>query len=314
MGYGATGFKATQSTAKIHFVAGESFTDTSNASYISFLTTPTGSLTATEAARITAPGRLLIGTTTDDGISLIQNNGVLSTVGQRNALTATVTSAATLTLTVSSTFYQVFSGSTSGQIVKLPNATTLVAGHFFEIWNTSSATIAVQDDGTNSLITVQANSMVKVVLNDNSSSNGVWLTTAVGQGNSGSSAMPVYYGMKAAGKGIYMSSACSSASTSDQMTTGFPRAVMIIGYHIYSDNLGGANPLPNATVILRDNASLGVNLTSFSLSHGSAFASGWNAAGYCTLPANHSLSVFTAAGSDNVNVHLFATFWYIWHD
>lgn len=57
-GYGATGFTAT-STGVMNVVAGETFTDSSALTYLQFLTTPTGSATAVESARITSTGATL---------------------------------------------------------------------------------------------------------------------------------------------------------------------------------------------------------------------------------------------------------------
>jgi Repeat of unknown function (DUF5907) len=54
-GYGATQFAAA-STGVINIVAGETFTNTSNMTYLSFSATPTGSVTSSEHMRITATG------------------------------------------------------------------------------------------------------------------------------------------------------------------------------------------------------------------------------------------------------------------
>lgn len=73
-GYGASQFAAA-STGAINAVAGETFTNTSNATYLSFLVTPTASVTSAEAARINSTGNVLIGTTTDSGTQKLQVNG-----------------------------------------------------------------------------------------------------------------------------------------------------------------------------------------------------------------------------------------------
>lgn len=54
-GYGASQF-ATASTAAINAIAGETFTNTSNLTYLAFNTTPTGSVTSTENMRIASTG------------------------------------------------------------------------------------------------------------------------------------------------------------------------------------------------------------------------------------------------------------------
>jgi hypothetical protein len=73
-GYGASQFAAA-STGIINMVAGETFTNTSNATYMQFEVTPTGSVTAAEAMRIAPTGDVLIGTTTDSGTQKLQVSG-----------------------------------------------------------------------------------------------------------------------------------------------------------------------------------------------------------------------------------------------
>lgn len=73
-GYGATGFSSV-STGRMDIIAGETFTDTSMATYLTFSTTPTTSVTALERLRINSTGRVLINTTTDNGTDQLQVNG-----------------------------------------------------------------------------------------------------------------------------------------------------------------------------------------------------------------------------------------------
>jgi hypothetical protein len=73
LGYGASQFAAS-STGAINVVAGETFTNASNATYLQFSVTPTGSVTSSEAMRVSPAGNLLIATTTDTGQKL-QVNG-----------------------------------------------------------------------------------------------------------------------------------------------------------------------------------------------------------------------------------------------
>jgi hypothetical protein len=86
-GYGASQF-APSSTGVIQIAAGEAFTNTSNATYIAFKTTPTGSITSAERMRINSTGNILIGTTTDNASDLVQVNGSV------NALTFIVSGTA----------------------------------------------------------------------------------------------------------------------------------------------------------------------------------------------------------------------------
>jgi hypothetical protein len=67
--------------------------------------------------------------------------------------TTTVTAAGTTTLTNTSSYYQLFTGSTT-QTVVLPVVSTLALGWTFHICNNSTGNISVQSSGTNALITV----------------------------------------------------------------------------------------------------------------------------------------------------------------
>jgi hypothetical protein len=83
-GYGASQF-ATSSTAAMQLVAAETFTNTSNATYVAFKTTPTGSVTSAERLRINTTGNILVGTTTDNATDLMQVNGSINVVATAGA-------------------------------------------------------------------------------------------------------------------------------------------------------------------------------------------------------------------------------------
>jgi hypothetical protein len=68
-GYG-TSFPA--STGVINVVAGETFSGTSNATYLQFEVTPTGSVTKAEKMRLNSTGNLLLQTVTDNGTDALQ--------------------------------------------------------------------------------------------------------------------------------------------------------------------------------------------------------------------------------------------------
>ena len=70
-GYG-TSQAASTSTGVVQVVAGETFTNTSNATYLVFKTTPTGSITSVERIRINSTGNVLIDTITDNGVDALQ--------------------------------------------------------------------------------------------------------------------------------------------------------------------------------------------------------------------------------------------------
>jgi hypothetical protein len=85
--------------------------------------------------------------------------------------TSTVTAGTVTTFTNTSTYYQVFTG-TSNQTVQLPVTSTLRTGWSFHICNNSTGTITVTSSGANSIIVIpaQTTAMVTCV--------GITLTTA----------------------------------------------------------------------------------------------------------------------------------------
>jgi len=71
--------------------------------------------------------------------------------------TTAATANTTTTLTAASSYHQYFTGSTSGQVLKLPDARTLPdTGIAYHVHNDSSATVAVQDNGGGALQTMAA--------------------------------------------------------------------------------------------------------------------------------------------------------------
>lgn len=99
-------------------------------------------------------------------------------------ITNTTTSTGTLTLPSDSTTVRVFTGTATGQIVRLPDATTLLVGRQFDIWNLSSETITIQDNSGNLLTDLRSNGRTICMLRNNSSAAGTWgLTYTLDNGN-----------------------------------------------------------------------------------------------------------------------------------
>jgi hypothetical protein len=89
-------------------------------------------------------------------------------------LTSAATANTTTSLTISSTVQQVFTGSTTGQKVQLPDATTLSVGHVFIIWNQSSVDITIQDAGTTSQLVLGPSRQAIFTLLTNGTTAGSW--------------------------------------------------------------------------------------------------------------------------------------------
>jgi hypothetical protein len=125
-----------------------------------------------------------------------------------HSLTASVqaTANSTKTLTITDNTVQIFTGATAGQIVKLPVATTLTVGHLFEVWNLSSQTVSIRDNGNNILATINSSGRTQIILYNNSTANGQWsLTYSLDNGN-------VF------GTQIYYAEAIAETSTSSTTT------------------------------------------------------------------------------------------------
>lgn len=84
------------------------------------------------------------------------------------------TSNSTKYLTVASAFHQVFTGTIRGQILTLPDATTLKVGHLFVVHNNSTAIVTI-NNFSNTLITApMLFHTVRLKLLDNTTTAGVW--------------------------------------------------------------------------------------------------------------------------------------------
>lgn len=94
------------------------------------------------------------------------------------ALSVTATANTTTTFTNATRLVHVYTGSTAGQIIKLPDATTLTVGHRFQFWNISTQPITIQDNSSGAIVTLAANRRLEAVLRDNSSAAGIWVSDA----------------------------------------------------------------------------------------------------------------------------------------
>ena len=107
-----------------------------------------------------------------DNFTVEQNASI---VGFETAPLKTTVAATTLTLTASSNFLQIFSGSTAGQIVVLPNATTLQNGRSFRFINNATVSVVLENASLAVLYTLPARSLIECTLNSNATSAGDWI-------------------------------------------------------------------------------------------------------------------------------------------
>lgn len=108
-------------------------------------------------------------------IDHLQSEGRLQGSGLILDLTSQATAAGTLSLAVTSNTNQFFTGTTAGQLINLPNATTLRQGRYFHIWNNSTQDIAVRDNGGNLLRTVRPDTVAVFIVTDIGTANGTWV-------------------------------------------------------------------------------------------------------------------------------------------
>lgn len=95
----------------------------------------------------------------------------------------TATAAGTTTLSVTSSPLQQFTGTTT-QTVKLPDATTLVVGHYFTVLNRSTGVVTVTDNSNATVQALNAGAQTTFVLTNNGTAAGVWdASTSSGSGS-----------------------------------------------------------------------------------------------------------------------------------
>lgn len=104
----------------------------------------------------------------------IQSETLLQTRSWRIEPLIQATSTGTLALTEASASVTLFTGTATGQIVSMPNATTLLLGHRYEFHNNSTQSITVNEDDATFLATLTPNQRALVILQDNSTAGGVW--------------------------------------------------------------------------------------------------------------------------------------------
>lgn len=97
------------------------------------------------------------------------------TRSQSISKTETVVSASTLTLNAFSSGIQLFSGTTTGQIVNLGDATAYPElSHTFIFINDSNTTISIQNNSNTEINQLLPNDRVLIILTDQNTADGVW--------------------------------------------------------------------------------------------------------------------------------------------
>lgn len=107
-------------------------------------------------------------------IDNVKSEGLADIKSLRIQASLQAASASTINLTNTSETLLIFTPGVAGQIVNLPNATTLSVGHIYWIWNDDTNDIIINDFSGTILFTSTPTSRAFAVLKDNSTSAGVW--------------------------------------------------------------------------------------------------------------------------------------------
>ena len=138
--------------------------------------TTTGAITLAGTLNVANGGT---GVTTSSGANslVLRDSGSNITANSFYAgFTSVAASGTTITLTVSSTPNYVITGS-GGQVIQLPNATTLPNGATFSFNNNqSSGTITINNNSSTLIVSIPSGGYIEVILLSNSSAAGTWDT------------------------------------------------------------------------------------------------------------------------------------------
>ena len=137
-------------------------------------TNTTGAITLAGTLVVANGGTGVTSSSGANSVVLRDANGNITTNCLFEGYTTQAASGTTITLTASSVQNFQITGS-GGQIIKLPNATTLPNGALFTFNNNqSSGAITVQNNSSTTVATINSGGYVTIVLLDNSSAAGSW--------------------------------------------------------------------------------------------------------------------------------------------
>jgi len=90
------------------------------------------------------------------------------------AFASQAAAAGTLTLTADSDGVLVFTGATAGQVVQLPDATTLINGFTYYLFNDCTQPISIKNSASTTILAVPIGARATILLANNSSAVGSW--------------------------------------------------------------------------------------------------------------------------------------------
>jgi len=116
--------------------------------------------------------------------------------GMVSTPTATTVSNSTITLTATSNSAQFLSGTTAGQIFRLPSGTTIGAGAIYRFWNASSTSVVIQNNSGTVLTSISAGNQLDITLRTSGTTAGVWVWALSQSGGSSTVGVspPIFFG------------------------------------------------------------------------------------------------------------------------
>jgi len=138
---------------------------------------------STNTQTLVSAGTLVVNDGYDDldkvtGVKHLQQESVPRDTSLNTVIQLLTVANNTLTLTVSSRSVYILDGSVAGQIIKLPDATTLTPGHRFQFWNKSTAPVTINDFSSGLIVSLSPNRRLECVLESKPNAAGVWVTDA----------------------------------------------------------------------------------------------------------------------------------------
>lgn len=80
-------------------------------------------------------------------------------------------------MTASSNYFMVMDGTGFNRLVRLPDATSLSIGHTYYFVNDSTQIVPIQSSDSSSFTSMYPNTRTQIILKDNTSSKGAWIST-----------------------------------------------------------------------------------------------------------------------------------------
>lgn len=227
---------------------------------------------------------------------------VLDHNGWRQGLIPLTVANSTLTLTVDSTHVMYFTGTTAGQIVRLPSALTLKPGQRFDFWNTSTQQITIQDSTGAFLFTAFPDYNLQAQLLSAATAAGIWGIRSSGIGTASGI---INYKI--------VSSTSFSPGTGDTVVSGMSvvpvQGTYAIWYHgsclITGNNTILTTSVFNGATQITDSIRvIGSSVSTFRTNHASQTTAQFNGTDACSVHVSRTGNAFTVTGRSLILIRM----------